>query len=142
MFFHVGIWVITKGKRKRPDIASWEKPLGRLCLPPRGRRSVIATTSKLTGDQHGKPTRLILQAEEGYQAPIDEKQTQNDQTRTYVREEGSNASGSLPRPEIHAVTSGGREQEGGGSNADGESVGSGVAVDENFDRLRSEGHLS
>jgi len=59
---------------------------------------------------------------------------------TDVREEGSDASGSpgsLPRPEVHAVTSGGHEQEGDEPNAEDESVGPGVSTDGNKTDWRS-----
>jgi len=58
-----------------------------------------------------------------------------DKPRAGRREAGSDASGSLLR--FHAVTSGGREREGGRSNADDESVRPGVSTDENKTEWRS-----
>ena len=46
-------------------------------------------------------------------------------------EEGGDASGSLPPPEVHAATGGGREQEGDASNPGDKSVGPGTSADEN-----------
>jgi len=54
-----------------------------------------------------------------------------------ISEEGSDLLSSLSRPVAHAVTSGGREQERGGPNADDESIGPGVSVGENKTDWRS-----
>ena len=53
-----------------------------------------------------------------------------DKTGTDGHEERVSSSGLLPRPEPRVLTSGGREQEGNGSNAEDKSVQPGTAADE------------